>query len=73
MARRKKKKRAPPPQICDRVRLRGRKPVGWLVWINSDVCQTLGRQLNWTWVQWDDNDGPEICGLGELEKINELV
>ena len=49
------------PQVGDQVRLRGRLPTG--------ILKRTDDRL-WAFVEWKDQ-GPKICHLHELEKINE--
>ncbi len=50
-----------PPTVGDRVRLRGRAPVGIVKWI--------GNEMSWCEVEWDAGpQGPRLVHLHEIEK-----
>lgn len=58
-----KKSLEPVPVVGDRVRLRGREPVG--------VLRQIDAESSWARVEWDsDAKGPDICHLRELQPIN---
>jgi hypothetical protein len=56
-------KRPPPnlPTEGDRAKLRGRERCGQVDYITPS---------NWCKVTWDDGQGPKLCHLHELERID---
>jgi hypothetical protein len=54
------------PKIGERVTLRGRSKMGKL--INISYQELINSY--WANVLWDNNDGPLVCHLYELEKCN---
>lgn len=58
--------KAPPntPSAGDRVKARGRNFVGTLLRVDDRF---------WAHVRWDWADGPRVCHLHELEKVQEDI